>query len=117
MADKQAGSAKLAKRLGKRIADRRKRLAWTQDQLAEHAHVDAETISRFERGVNLPSLPTLERLATALNVEISELLTKNAPVQLDDVGVATTLLAGLDVTDRAFVISEVLRWSEHLRRR
>ena len=69
MVDKKRDSDKLAKRIGKRIADRRKVLGWTQEQLAERVRVDAETISRFERGVNLPSLPTLERLAAALRVE------------------------------------------------
>ena len=56
----------LGKRLGQRIAERRKALGWTQDQLAERLGVDAETVSRFERGVTVPALVTLDRLAGLL---------------------------------------------------
>lgn len=43
-------SAELGRRLGRAIADRRKALRLTQDDLAGLVEVDAETVSRFERG-------------------------------------------------------------------
>jgi DNA-binding XRE family transcriptional regulator len=52
----------LARQLGENIAERRRALDWTQDQLAERLGVEAETISRFERGATLPSLPKLEHV-------------------------------------------------------
>jgi transcriptional regulator with XRE-family HTH domain len=66
MAVKKKDSARLAKRLGGNLSERRKQLGWTQEMVAERVGVDAETISRIERGAHLPSLPTLDRLAVAL---------------------------------------------------
>jgi transcriptional regulator with XRE-family HTH domain len=113
--DKQKESARLAKRLGSRIAERRKQLEWTQDQLAERVGVDAETISRFERGANLPSLPTLDRLSTALRVEVGDLLSKAVPVVPDDAAKLGVWIEGLSSKDRSFVMKIVRDCCEHLR--
>ena len=67
MAVKKKESARLAKRLGGNLSGRRKQLGWTQEMVAERVGVDAETISRIERGAHLPSLPTLDRLAVRSN--------------------------------------------------
>ena len=52
----------LAMNIGKSLADVRKRIGWTQGELAERIGVETETISRFERGATTPSLLTLQRL-------------------------------------------------------
>lgn len=117
MVDRKADSDELASRLGKRIAMRRKSLAWTQDDLAERMGVDAETISRFERGAHLPSLPTLERLALALRVDVGELLSRRGPAKADDVAALAAWLDGLPVEDRKFVLSTARNCCEHLRKR
>ena len=93
MVDKQKESARMAKRVGAAIATRRKHLDWTQDQLAERVGVDAETISRFERGVNLPSLTTLYGLAAGLQIEVGELLSKESSIPNDS---ATKIAAWMD---------------------
>ena len=67
MGDSTAERRKLAKRLGQQIAERRRELSWTQDQLAERLGVDTETISRFERGVTVPALLTIEKLERVRN--------------------------------------------------
>lgn len=115
MVDRKTDSDELASRLGKRIATRRKSLAWTQDDLAERMGVDAETISRFERGAHLPSLPTLERLAVALRVEVGALLSKSSPAKADDVAALTAWMDGLSTEDRKFVLSVARNCCEHLR--
>lgn len=115
MVDRKTDSDELASRLGKRIATRRKSLAWTQDDLAERMGVDAETISRFERGAHLPSLPTLERLAVALRVEVGALLSKIGPAKADDVAALTAWMDGLSIEDRKFVLSVARNCCEHLR--
>ncbi|WP_175900712.1 helix-turn-helix domain-containing protein [Burkholderia vietnamiensis] len=74
MVDQTDARHELGKRLGLRIADQRKALGWTQDQLAEQLGVDAETVSRFERGVAIPALLTLDKLAGILNTSASVLL-------------------------------------------
>lgn len=115
MVDRKTDSDELASRLGKRIATRRKSLAWTQDDLAERMGVDAETISRFERGAHLPSLPTLERLSVALRVEVGALLSKSGPVKADDVAALAAWMDGLSTEDRKFVLSVARDCCEHLR--
>ena len=52
MAVKKKESARLAKRLGGNLSERRKQLGWTQEMVAERVGVDAETISRIERGAS-----------------------------------------------------------------
>lgn len=60
--------------MGLFIADRRKELGLTQAQLAERLHVTDKAVSRWERGVGLPDIATLEPLAAALEVSLLELM-------------------------------------------
>ena len=115
MADKKQDSEKLAKRIGKRIAERRKQIGWTQEQLAERMRVDPETVSRFERGVNLPSLPTLDRMAVVLKIGVGELLSPVKPAQLDEATRLATMIGELPARDRAFIVEQVSHWCEHFR--
>lgn len=116
MVDKQKESERLAKRLGKNIAERRKQLEWTQEQVAERAGVDAETISRFERGANLPSLLTLENLSTALHLSVGDLLSKHRPEAASEAVIFDALIVGLSPDDRAFVLSVVRNCCDYLGR-
>ncbi|WP_243336999.1 helix-turn-helix domain-containing protein [Anaeromyxobacter soli] len=61
------------KRLGRRVAERRKAAGLTQAQLAERLGVTTETVSRLERGAVVPSLARLEAFASALGVDLSDL--------------------------------------------
>jgi len=70
----------LAMNIGKSLADVRKRIGWTQGELAERIGVETETISRFERGATTPSLLTLQRLASVLNTTMAELLGESSPM-------------------------------------
>ena len=115
VADKKRDAERLAKRIGKRISDRRKSLGWTQDQLAERVRVDGETISRFERGVNLPSLLTLDRLATVLRVDVGNLLSRTETAPLDEMSALAMLIGELPESDRTFVTTQLRGWCEHLR--
>lgn len=74
MVDNVICTSDLPQRLGRNIAKRRKQIGWTQAHLAERMKMEPESISRFERGVTLPSLATLELLAGELNITIADLL-------------------------------------------
>lgn len=69
--------------LGQIIRKRRLELGWTQEQLAERISVDDEyvrqsEISRIESGrIGLPRRERLERIATALDVPLGELLARS----------------------------------------
>ncbi len=65
----------LQKKLGKRIAELRRARKLTQEQLAEALDCSVEFISLVERGVNAPSVASLEKFAKILKIEINELFT------------------------------------------
>ena len=62
------------KSLGKRIQAQRKALNLTQAALAERAKLDTAYFSQVERGIKLPSLEALDRIAKALKVAPGALL-------------------------------------------
>jgi transcriptional regulator with XRE-family HTH domain len=52
----------------------------SSETLAESADVDRSYLGRLERGLANPTIEVLERLASALGVEIAELLVAPPPV-------------------------------------
>ncbi len=62
------------KRFGSFIAKQRKEKGWTQAMLAEKICVTDKAISKWERGAGFPDIKTLEPLAAALDVKLSELM-------------------------------------------
>ncbi len=58
----------IEKRIGAKITELRLEKKQTQPQLAEKINVSVETISRLERGVNFPSLKTIEKISMVLDV-------------------------------------------------
>lgn len=63
-----------AEKLGRFIADRRRELGLTQARLAEQLHVTDKAVSRWERGIGLPDINSVEPLARALEVSLVELM-------------------------------------------
>lgn len=63
-----------AKQLGTFIAERRKQLGLTQALLAEKIHVTDKAVSRWERGIGLPEINSIEALADALDLSLTELM-------------------------------------------
>lgn len=64
----------LAVRIGKHLRSTRRVKDITQEELAEMLDVSVCWISRIERGVKLPNLKFLSRMAKALKVTVKELL-------------------------------------------
>lgn len=65
--------------VGQNVKRRRQELGLTQQQLAVEADLALPTVSRIERGVNLPDLTTLERLAEAMNTTVVALVGVTQP--------------------------------------
>lgn len=63
-----------AKELGKFIAMLRKEKQITQAELAERLSITDKAVSRWERGLGFPDINTLEPLADALGVSLTELM-------------------------------------------
>lgn len=62
--------------IGKRIAERRKELGLTQDDLADRLSVTPQAISKWERGGGLPDITTLPDIAGTLGFSLDELFGK-----------------------------------------
>jgi len=63
----------LRSKFGERLKDIRQARGFTQEELAESLNMSVEFVSLLERGVNGPSVDTLEKLAAILQVEVKEL--------------------------------------------
>lgn len=86
--------AGLEQRVGRRVADARKRAGLTQATLAERVEVATETISRLERGKTLPSVEKLDQIARAVGQDVAEFFrVRDADVQRE--GALDRLVAAL----------------------
>ena len=68
---------------GRLIAEKRKDLGLTQDELGRQLNVTAKAVSKWERGISLPDTSLLSRLATALRISIVDLLSGEVIEQVD----------------------------------
>lgn len=89
--------------IGANIRRARVRRKLTQDDLAQTVHTTRQTISNYETGRSRPDVETLQRLADALGVELTELLDgapsadarRAALRRVCIMGAVTLILAGL----------------------
>lgn len=58
---------------GKRVAELRRKLGYSQEQFAFKCNVDRTYIGTIERGEKSPTLNTIDKIASALGVSKSEL--------------------------------------------
>ena len=67
--------SELGKRIGQRIRELRTQRPerWTQEDLAERAHISVSFLSMIERGERVAHVETLAALAEALSVSLAEL--------------------------------------------
>ena len=63
-----------AKKTGELIAECRKARGLSQGELASRLHVTDKAVSKWETGRGMPGIDTLEPLAEALGLSVSELL-------------------------------------------
>lgn len=70
--------------LGKRIKELRKESGFTQEKLAELIGLETTSLSGIESGRHFPSLPTVEKIAKKLNVELKTLFDFNHLITVDE---------------------------------
>ncbi|MCC3378454.1 helix-turn-helix domain-containing protein [Paenibacillus farraposensis] len=93
---------KLRNSVGERIRTIRKAKGLTQQQLAELSGLDDAYIGSVERGERNFSIDTLEKVLTALNVSISELMfskehvTKDETIRQEAIDEFVALTSGLN---------------------
>ena len=100
--------------LGKNVAMRRKALALTQLQLAERLGVETETISRLERGTNLPSLQRLASLSEELETSVADLLSQSVSNRSDQALMIERWLVSLTARERRFVVESIRQLCEYI---
>ena len=64
-------ATKLAFELGRAVRGLREQHGWSQTQLAAAAGMTQSAVARFEAGGTIPSLLVLDRLAHALDAELT----------------------------------------------
>lgn len=103
------------------IAYHRKALGMTQEQLSLALDVDPTTISRFERGVSLPSLTTIQKLCNIFGVSLSHFFASEAASpQAGKQSESAAILAMLDQLqqeDRQFIVGTIKRFCQLRNRR
>ena len=63
-----------AKKLGQFIAEIRKEKKMTQAELASKLQVTDKAVSKWERGLGLPDINSIEPLADALGISVAEVM-------------------------------------------
>ena len=103
-ADAATGEIDLGKALGRVIAQKRKSMSLSQNELATMIEVDAETISRFERRAVVPSLLRLNALAKAMDVSLGTLLSQSSQFADDQTNELLLTMRNLDSSDRKLLM-------------
>ena len=105
---------KFARRLGRALALARTEAGLTQEQVAAALGVFSETISRFERGTNWPTLPRLIALANLYAVPLTKLIGPSSPRALDAANTLNEHLSKLGDDDLVWVTDVVAELCERL---
>lgn len=61
-------------KIGRFIAQKRKEKKLTQDQLGELMGISGKSVSKWERGLNMPDIEKLEKLCDVLDVKVVDVL-------------------------------------------
>ncbi len=96
-----------AEKFGRFVADRRKNLNMTQKDLAAKIQVTDKAVSKWERGLGFPDINTIEVLADALEVSITELMkseTTNANTVAEETVDNVIQIAKTDIEERHKII-------------
>ena len=63
----------IKQRFGERVKTLRNEMGWSQEKLALNAEIDRTYLPSIEKGERNVSITVIEKIATALKVEIKEL--------------------------------------------
>ena len=82
-----------AKSIGHKITEARKKLSFSQAELAKQVNISPQAVGKWERGESMPDITTLNRLAEIFNVDLNffserfeTLSTDISPVERNEVG-------------------------------
>lgn len=104
----------IAARIGRNIAQARKAVRRTQADVAEKLGIDTGSLSRMERGIIMPSIPTLDRIADELGVALWQLIGSASSSSIVAAENIIAQLEKLDQPERLFLLEEIERWVNKL---
>ncbi len=64
----------VCQKLGLRVQQLRQAKGWSQDEFAHRANLHRTYVSGVERGIRNPTITVLEKLASGLEITLSELV-------------------------------------------
>ncbi len=103
------------KKIGKRMLTSRKALQLTQENVAEAAEIETSFYGQIERGANIPSILTLSKIASALNIEISDLFPSSLKSQCLLTKIIIRMIKKLSAKDKLLIIDLLQKLSTHLK--
>lgn len=115
--ESSADVLRIRKAIGQSIARARQDANLTQEAVAERLGIGPEAVSRLERGVGSITAERLVVLAEMFGCRSDQLLLGASQRPEDQAGALWTMLDGLSIEDRDFVLGNVDRLVAHLRRR
>ena len=98
---------RLAKLVGKSIANRRIEKGLTQEEVAERLGVGYEAISRMERGVIMPTIAKIIQLAEVFDTPVDTLLMESSNRVTDQAIVLADTLQNLSPSNREFLLGMI----------
>ncbi|WP_306365505.1 helix-turn-helix transcriptional regulator [Nocardia sp. CC227C] len=81
-----AAARKLDLALGEAIRILRLERRWSQDDLAYRSHISKRTIGRIERGESSLQMPQMFKIATALGLELPDIMQRASELQAKGFG-------------------------------
>lgn len=66
-----------SEKFGKLIKELRKQKKLTQKELGEKLHITDKAISKWERGLSIPDITMINKLAEIFEISVSELISGN----------------------------------------
>jgi transcriptional regulator with XRE-family HTH domain len=101
---KEVGMDDLAQLFGRLLAAHRRQKGLTQSQLAEHAQLSQEMITKLEAGLTGASFKAIERLADALEINPGALFSPEVGPRRRQLDQLVARLAALDEDDAEWAV-------------
>lgn len=99
----------MAKSIGVKLMLARGNAGLTREQLSEIADVEANSIYRYEVGMQIPNFPTVIRLARGLGVSVSDLVPDDYIARTeDDPDGVVELFYQLDKQDQQAMLRQMM---------
>lgn len=101
--------------IGKAIAKYRKAAGLSQNQLAEALDLGNEAISRIERGIVIPTVERLIKMAEIFDCPVSKLLTETSNRPTDEAIYLQSLLATVNKEDKQMLMEVIEKLATRLK--